>query len=126
MSRQPRQTDAGFTLMETLVALAVLAVGSMAVLTAVERHAAGTRGLEDRIAARWVAENALAAETLGLEMSAAWTNALGVDWRIRTERRALANTGLNAVTVRVADAAEGPDASLVALTGYIPGPGGAE
>lgn len=126
MSGCSRQQDAGFTLMETLVALAVLAVGSMAVLTAVERHTASTRGLEDRIAARWVAENVLAAQTLRVAMLPDWSNALGVDWQVRIERRALINSGLEAVTVRVADAAAGPDASLMALTGYIPGQEGTQ
>lgn len=124
MTHAVRKPDAGFTLMETLVALAVLAVGSMAVLTGVERHAAQTRGLEDRIVARWVAENALAATTLGLEMDTSWARAMGVDWQVSTTAVQLRDTAQSAVTVRVADSAAGPDASLVSLTGYIPVSGG--
>lgn len=123
MTRQGRHPEGGFTLMETLVALAVLAVGSMGILTAVERHASATRGLEDRIVARWVAENALAATTLGLPVTAGWTSAMNVDWQVRTQSSALPNSGLRAVTVRVADAVAGPDATLVALTGYVPNQG---
>lgn len=115
-----RDPEAGFTLMETLVALTVLAVGSMALLTGVERHAAATRGLEDRIVARWVAENALAAATLGLADRPAWQRALGVEWRVTREAARLRDTDLSAVTVRVADAASGSGAALVALTGYLP------
>mgnify|MGYP003325305209 CR=1 FL=1 len=55
-----RVSQAGFTLIETLVALAVLAVGSVTLLVGVERHAARVHGLSDRLVARWVAENALA------------------------------------------------------------------
>lgn len=120
MTVSTRQPDAGFTLIETLVALAVLAVGSMALLAGVERHAANTRGLEDRTVALWVAENALAATTLGLELDATWTRALDVDWRVRQDAVQLRDTAQSAVTVRVADAAVGPDAVLVTLTGYVP------
>lgn len=109
----------GFTLIETLVALAVLAVGSVTLLSGVERHAAATRGLADRTVARWVAENALAATSLGLPLETEWTRALGVDWAVTQTSRTLNVTTLQAVTVDVADAAEGHDASLVTLTGYV-------
>jgi general secretion pathway protein I len=114
-----RDIQAGFALIETLVALAVLAVGSITLLVGVERHVAGAAGLSDRIVARWVAENALAATTLGLEMTPRWSRALGVDWAVTQEARALPGTGLSALTARVADAAAGPDATLVSLTGYL-------
>lgn len=113
-----RNRDAGFTLIETLVALTVLSVGAMTLLTAVERHASASRTLADRIVARWVAENALAATTLGLDVAPRWRSAMGVDWAVRLETRRLPDTRLSAVTARVADAAEGPNAELVALTGY--------
>ncbi len=116
---QKRSFDAGFTLMETLVALTVLAVGSVTLLTGVERHAAGTRGLSDRIVARWVAENALAATALDIAIAPRWSQALDVDWAVSHDARALPGSGLHAVTVRVADAAEGADATLVTLTGYF-------
>lgn len=121
-----RETDAGFTLIETLVALTVLAVGAMTLLTAVERHARASGMLADRIAARWVAENALAATALGLEVAPRWQRAMGVDWSVRLEVRALPETGLSAVTARVADPAAGPEAELVSLTGYIAVTGAAE
>lgn len=116
--RTVRQSDAGFTLIETLVALTVLAVGAMTILTAVERHARASGMLADRIVARWVAENALAATTLGLDVAPRWRVAMGIDWAVQIEARSLPETGLSAVTARVADARQGPGAELVSLTGY--------
>ena len=52
--------DDGFTLIETLVALAVLATGAVALLGVVEDHTGRIAGLEDRVTLRWVAENRLA------------------------------------------------------------------
>lgn len=119
-----RNKEAGFTLVETLVALAVLAAGATTLLIAVERHAAATRTLGDRVVARWVAENALAARALELEIAPQWQEALGIDWAVRLEGRALPGSGLTAVTARVADRAAGPEATLVSLTGYVTATGG--
>ena len=114
-----RHPQAGFTLIETLVALAVLAVGSVTLLVGVERHAARVHGLSDRLVARWVAENALAATTLGVPTQDQWTRALDINWSVTLRARALTGSGLQSVTASVADTAAGPDATLVSLTGYI-------
>ncbi len=113
------RTDSGFTLIETLVAMAILAVGSVTLLTAVERHAAQTTALEDRIAARWVAENALSALSLGLPLDPAWQRMLGAEWDVDVARRPLPDTGLDEVRVAVARA--GDAGGLVTLTGYLEG-----
>lgn len=51
--------EAGFSLIEALVALAILAMSATALIGATEAYVAHVRGLEDRAAAQWVAENAL-------------------------------------------------------------------
>ncbi|KKK60035.1 hypothetical protein LCGC14_3028410, partial [marine sediment metagenome] len=65
-----RDTEAGFTLIEALVAMAVLATSAVSLLAAVETHIGRISELERRTAARWVAENALAAQTAGLPIVA--------------------------------------------------------
>jgi general secretion pathway protein I len=49
----------GFTLLEVLVALAVLAIGLGAVITAAGQSAGNIRYLRDRTIAGWIAENKL-------------------------------------------------------------------
>ncbi|MFC6642478.1 type II secretion system minor pseudopilin GspI [Sulfitobacter profundi] len=51
-----RQADAGFTLIEALVAMAVLALGAVSLLSASEGHTRRITDLSDRVAARWAAE----------------------------------------------------------------------
>lgn len=53
-------TPHGFTLLEVLVALAILAVALAASLRATGIAASSSEGLRDRLAATWVAQNRLA------------------------------------------------------------------
>ena len=115
-----RDPQAGFTLIETLVALAVLATGAVTLLIGVERHAAAVRGISDRIAGRWVAENALAATALGLPMEDSWRRALGTEWEVELMQRQLSTSGLAAVDARATVLeADGQGASVL-VTGYLP------
>lgn len=61
----------GFTLLELMVALAVLAVVSIAVLGRGGDAAYQLHGLEERTLARWVAENEIAKLRLGRRVQAA-------------------------------------------------------
>lgn len=119
-------SDSGFTLIETLVALTVLAVGSVTLLIGVERHVAGVQSLSDRVMARWVAENALSAAALGIDMQPQWSSALELEFRVESGARALSASGLQAVTVQVFDAAPDAKGSIVSLTGYIATRGGSQ
>lgn len=61
-----RSPEAGFTLIETLVALVILAMSAISLLGATEAHINRIAALENRSAAQWVLENYLAELTLGL------------------------------------------------------------
>ncbi len=112
-----RAPEAGFTLMEALVAMTVLAVGAMSLLSATESHSARMGQVIDRTAARWAAEARLAELRLGLASEAGPVESYGRTWSVTTRRDPTEDPALERVTVEVAP--EGSDSALVVLTGYI-------
>ena len=50
----------GFTLLETLVALAIVALGMMAVQTQLNRYVVGAVFIENKVLASWIASNRIA------------------------------------------------------------------
>ena len=65
-----RQGDAGFTLIEALVAMAVLALGAVSLLSATQGHSKRITELSDRVAARWAAEYRLSEVRAGVPTGA--------------------------------------------------------
>lgn len=111
-----RQTDAGFTLIETLIALAILAMTAVAMLGAVEAHIARISGLEYRAAALWAAENYLVELTLGLEPEAP-PPMLGLQFEMTAEMTATQDPDLQRVDIIASDVADGR--SYARLTGFV-------
>lgn len=102
----------GYSLMEAIVALFVLAVASTGLLVALQAHVDGVRGLEDRITAQWIAENRLAELAVG-EPEVERVRMMGDDWIVRAARSATADPELQAVEVSVTRAgAPSPSARL--------------
>lgn len=62
--------EAGFSLIESLVALAILALTAIAIIGATEAHITRIAGLTTRAAAQWTAENHIALRELGLDDNA--------------------------------------------------------
>lgn len=54
------RNGSGFTLLETLVALAIVALGMMAVHTQLNRYAVGAAFVETKVLASWIASNRIA------------------------------------------------------------------
>lgn len=97
-------TDAGFTLIETLVAMAVLAVAATGLVRATEGHVDLIGALESRVAGGWAVDNALTEARLGL--TPAPTTLLGQRWTSVVVARASDDPDVSALTVTAAGSAK--------------------
>ena len=110
----------GYSLMEALVALFILAIATVGLTRATQSHVDGVRGLEQRVVAQWVAENRLV--ELNLEGTASSPDVSTVrmmdrDWSVRVARRATDDPDLVAVDVTVGPV--GTTRDLVRLSGFV-------
>ncbi len=112
----------GFTLVEVLVALALLAVALAAGMRALAQTADGAGTLKARTLALWVAQNRLAAAQLAPGTTAADTRGEAVQagvtsvWDVRVA--ATPNPAFRRLDIRVAQA-DAPAYALARLTGYV-------
>jgi general secretion pathway protein I len=113
MTRTP---DAGFTLIETLIALAILAMTAVAMLGATQAHIARIAGLEYRAAGQWVAENYLAELTLGLTPQAPGPM-LRVQFVVTSDISPTDDPDLQRVDITATDTADGR--SYARLVGFV-------
>lgn len=109
----------GFSLIEALVALAVLAIATVGLVGAVEQHIDSTRAMERRAAAMWVAENRLAELGLGAAGGERVTM-LDTSWRVRSVARTTEDPEI--ASVRVDVFAEGAGTPLASLEGFLDQP----
>jgi general secretion pathway protein I len=118
----------GFTLIEILVALAIIAVALAAGLRALAQATDGAVALKQRTLALWVAQNRVAAATL----EAPWpvpgertgrAQQAGVPFVFRETISTTPNRAFRKIDVVVA-APEAPDYALARLTGFIGNPAG--
>ena len=115
-----RQRQAGFTLIETLVALAVLAVSAVAILGAAQAQVARIGALEARAAALWAAQNHLAEIGLGLAPAAEPPAMLGYRFRMEVTETATADPDLTRLDIAATDIDSGQ--TLARLTGFVMAP----
>jgi len=104
ISRGPRRR--GFTLIEVLVALAIVTIGMAAVLGALTSSANTTAYMRDKTFAQWVALNQITMLRLSGQMtptgnSDGTTDFAGRSWRWRREVTALQVPGLVRIDVKV-------------------------
>jgi general secretion pathway protein I len=112
-----RTADHGFTLIESLVALAVLAMSAIALLGATEAHVARIGGLEQRAAAGWAAENHLAELSLGLAAAADPDPILNHPVHLTTRASATADPDLTRIDITASIGGNG--APVTRLTGFV-------
>lgn len=110
----------GFSLIEALVALAILAIATMGLMRTVESHIDSTRGVERRTAAMWVAENRLAElEARAPAADADQVEMLGQQWRIAVLRSGTDDPEIQRVRIQVFPAQE--SVPLASLDGFVDG-----
>jgi general secretion pathway protein I len=112
-------TEDGFSLIEALVALAVLAIATVGLIGAVEQHIDSTRAMELRSAAMWVAENRLAELTVGAAQGDRVTM-LDTNWTVAATTRATDDPEI--VRVRIAVTPEGEKSPMATLDGFLDRP----
>lgn len=112
-----RLPDAGFSLIETLVALAVLAMSAVALLATTQAHITRIAGLEERAAAAWTAENYLTEASLGLQPGLTPPPMLGFQFTLTVEAETTSDPEVQKLVVNAADAADGR--RFVRLTGFV-------
>lgn len=113
-------SDAGFSLLEALIGLAILAIASAALVGASEAHLDRVGGLEDRAVASWVAEEHLTGLRLASAPPAESTSSrdmAGRSWRINTRVKATSDPDLVRVDIAVDDG--NSDAALARLSGFV-------
>jgi general secretion pathway protein I len=113
-------SEDGFSLIEALVALAVLAIATVGLMRTVESHIDSTRGVERRTTAMWVAENKLAemeARMPGSDRSE--VEMLGQQWRVAVDRRRTDDPEIQRVRIAVFPADE--TTPLASLDGFVDG-----
>lgn len=110
MIRAPEQ---GFSLIEALVALLILAITTVSLIRASETHVDSIRGLELRAAALWVAENRLAELNLpGAPTPSAKVEMLGSTFDVTVAEQPTDDAALRAVQITVAAANRGPSVTV--------------
>jgi len=112
---------AGYSLMEAIVALFILAIVAVGLTRATQSHIDGVRGLEQRAVAQWVAENRLVelavADGGGLTSAPSTVRMMDRDWAVRTDSRATDDPDLLAIDVVVSEA--GRTGPSVRLSGFV-------
>ncbi|MCX7061817.1 MAG: type II secretion system minor pseudopilin GspI [Gammaproteobacteria bacterium] len=120
---KPRR-NAGFTLMEMLVAVAVLAIALGAIIGNAARYADSAAGLRDKSIALFVARNRMAE----LDLSRTWpatgranedVEMGGIKWVWRTEVKTTPDPTLRRVDVRVEKKDDKSGVAFATLSGFI-------
>lgn len=119
-----RNGSRGFTLVEVVVALAIVAIGMLAVFKTIGDTVNNVATLRDRSFAAWIADNRITELRLTGQMPSVDETAGDLEyagrrwhWVARVSQTPV--DGLRRVDVRVRREGDAPDSSLVSLAGFI-------
>lgn len=111
----------GFTLIEVLIALVIIAIAFAAVMSSVNSASRNFIHLKNTTASTWVASNVIANAQLNriTNLTSGFENMLGQDWRWTMQFKDTPNPNIREVEVTVFDAQTGKSATK--LTGFLGG-----
>jgi general secretion pathway protein I len=121
------RTMSGLTLIEVLVALAIIAISLTAVIKAGSQNIRGTNYLQNKMIALWVGREVMSEVQVGLlklseggDGTSNAVNMLGQDWFWRAQEEATANARIKRIRVRVytAEPVDDEAQALADLDGY--------
>tara|TARA_B100000676_G_C18045419_1_gene827582 strand:+ start:1079 stop:1453 length:375 start_codon:yes stop_codon:yes gene_type:complete len=117
----------GFTLLEVMIALAVLSIVSAALVKNAAQSVRQTAVIEERVYATWVAENELNARRVEIRSDAtfpgvgtqrAGVSLAGRDWDVVVSTDSTENENVRRVTVQVFNATDNTE-PVVELDGFV-------
>jgi len=116
----------GFTLIEILIALAIIGIAITAIIKAASQHIFATSYLQKKTMALWVAENIMnesRAQLLKIGNSTGnqklTSTLLGEDWDWKRNLEDTPNPRIKKVVVRVYESNREDNAPVITLEGYV-------
>lgn len=116
----------GLTLIEVLIALAIIAIAMTAVIKAASQHIRSTSYLQHKTIALWVGQSVINQARLGivkLSEEGDWSNntvaILGEEWHWRGHSEETANKHIHKIEVTVFETEKEAEAPVLSLESYI-------
>jgi len=123
MRANNRTFERGFTLIEVLAALVIIALGMMGVIEAISQTASNSTRMRDRTIAHWVAMNRLTAARLetrapDIAKTSDEVEMAGRRWRWTMEVTETPVETMRRIDVRVSEAGTDDDRALATVSGF--------